>query len=137
MKIVLTALLIALLAVPALCQPTNVGGSFGTNWLATSGNKDIFPANATGLWSWGQIPLGNIIQGGKLVSTGDSGDTVLIYPAFSNGNPNPLIGNKTINAPQFSPHGLTAADLASPYLAEDPWAVAQSTGQPILSQSIY
>jgi hypothetical protein len=136
MRILLTALLIALLAVPLLSQAVDVGGSFGANWLATSGNKEIYP-NATGLWSWGQIPLGTMLQNGKLISTGNSGDTVLINPAFSNGNPNPIIGNRSLNAAQFSPHGLTAADLASPYLSEDPWAVAQSMGQPILYQSIY
>ena len=132
MRILLTTLLIALLAVPLLSQAVDVGGSFGSNWIATSGNKNIFPANATGLWSWGQIPLGNIIQGGKLVSTGNTGDTILITPAFSNGNPNPLIGNKSLTVPQFGPRGLTPADLASPYLSQDPWAVAQSTGQAIL-----
>lgn len=75
------------------------------NWLAANGNKIEVPnatvvpnativpnataipnativPNATGLWSWGGIPLGNTLQGGKLVSTGDSGDTMLIYPAF-------------------------------------------------------
>jgi hypothetical protein len=137
MRILLTALLIALLAVPLLSQAVDVGGSFGSNWLATSGNKDIFPANATGLWSWGQIPLGNIIQNGKLVSTGDSGDTRLIFPAFPEGNQNVIIGNKSINAAQYSPRGLSAADLNSPYLQADPWALAQTLGQPILSQNIY
>jgi hypothetical protein len=136
MKISLIALLVALLVVPAFSQPVSVGGSFGANWLATNGNTGIIP-NATGLWGgWGQIPLGNILENGKLVSTGNSGDTQLIYPAFVT-NPTPIIGNKSINSAQYYPRGLTAADLASPWLSEDPWAIAQSTGQPVLSQGTF
>ena len=138
----------------------DVGGSFGSNWIATTGNKEIFSSNATGLWSWGQIPLGNTLQGGKLVSTGDSGDTMLIFPAFAQGQsssaflgamstPNApngelprlsignYVDNKTLNVAQYSPHGLTQQQLSSPYLSEDPWAVAQETGQAILSHSVY
>lgn len=160
MRILLTTLLIALLAVPLLSQAVDVGGSFGSNWIATSGNKDIFPANVTGLWSWGQIPLGNTLQGGKLVSTGNSGDTRLIFPAFAAGegtsileglmsNPYsapgqlPPIGsgyyidNRTLNAAQVGPRGLNAQQIASPYLSEDPWSVAQEIGQPILTHSVY
>jgi hypothetical protein len=136
MKILLTALIIALLAVPLVSQAVDVGGNFGASWLASNGNKGIIP-NATGLWSWGQIPLGNILKDGKLVSTGNSGDSVLIYPAFSNGDMNPIIGNKSLNAPQYSPRGLKASDVASPYLSADPWVAAQTIGQPILSQTMY
>jgi hypothetical protein len=133
MRILLTTLLIALLAVPLLSQAVDVGGSFGQNWIATSGNKNIY-SNATGLWSWGQIPLGNIMQNGKLVSTGDQGTTELIYPAFPEGAQNLIIGNKSINAPQNGPRGLTQTQLNSPYLQEDPWVLAQSINQPILIQ---
>ena len=133
MRILLTTLLIALLAVPLLSQAVDVGGSFGQNWIATSGNKDIY-SNATGLWSWGQIPLGNIMQNGQLVSTGDQGTTQLIYPAFPEGAQNLIVGNKSINAPQNGPRGLTQTQLNSPYLQADPWVLAQSINQPILIQ---
>ena len=160
MRILLTTLLIALLAVPLLSQAVDVGGSFGSNWIAKSGNQEIFPANATGLWSWGQIPLGNTIQGGKLVSTGNSGDTQLVYPAFAEGQGATIldsllsasnvaagrlpalgrgiyIDNRTLNLPQDSPHGLNAQQIASPYLSEDPWSLAQQLNQPILTHSSY
>ena len=133
MRILLTTLLIALLAVPLLSQAVDVGGSFGQNWIATSGNKNIY-SNATGLWSWGMIPLGNIMQNGQLVSTGDQGTTELIYPAFPEGVQNLIVGNKSINAPQNGPRGLTQTQLNSPYLQEDPWVLAQSINQPILIQ---
>jgi hypothetical protein len=157
MRILLTTLLIALLAVPLLSQAIDVGGSFGSNWLATSGNKEIYP-NATGLWSWGMIPLGNTLQGGKLVSTGDQGDTTLVYPAFAEGQGTSIldslmtasnvaagrlpplgsgyyIDNRTLNAAQSGPRSLNAQQIASPYLSEDPWALAQEIGQPILIHS--
>jgi hypothetical protein len=160
MRILLTTLLIALLAVPLLSQAVDVGGSFGSNWIATTGNKEIFQTNATGLWSWGQIPLGNTLSGGKLVSTGDSGDTRLIFPAFPEGQSAttldslmtasnvaagqlPALGsgyyidNRTLNVAQYGPRGLNAQQLASPYLSEDPWATAQQIGQPILTHSVY
>lgn len=160
MRILLTTLLIALLAVPLLSQAVDVGGSFGTNWILTSGNKDIYNTNATGLWSWGQIPLGNTIQGGKLVSTGNSGDTRLVYPAFAEGQGTSIldslmsasnvargqlpplgsgyyIDNRTLNAAQYGPRGLNAQQISSPYLSEDPWALAQEIGQPILTHSVY
>lgn len=160
MRILLTTLLIALLAVPLLSQAVDVGGSFGSNWIATNGNKDIFPANKTGLWSWGQIPLGNTLQGGKLVSTGNSGDTVLVYPAFAEGQGTSIldslmnapgvaagrlpalgtgyyIDNRTLNTGQTGPRGLNAQQIASPYLSEDPWSLAQQINQPILVHSVY
>jgi hypothetical protein len=145
MKISVVLLCIALLIIPSLSQPTFVGGTYGTSWLAANGNRNVVPnatvapnatvvPNATGLWSWGGIPLGNILLNGKLVSTGGSGNSELIYPAFVT-NPTPLIGNASLNAPQYGPRGLTLAQLSSSYLYEDPWALAQSTGQPILIQN--
>ena len=139
MKISLVLLGIALLIIPSLSQPTSVGGTYGTSWLAANENRNVVPnatvaPNATGLWSWGGIPLGNILLNGKLVSTGGSGNSELIYPAFVT-NPTPFIGNASLNAPQYGPRGLTLAQLSSSYLYEDPWALAQSTGQPILIQN--
>ena len=171
MKISLVLVCIALLIIPSLSQPTFVGGTYGTNWLAANGNKIVVPnataipnativPNATGLWSWGGIPLGNTLQSGKLVSTGDSGDTLLVYPAFSESqSPSALdnlmspsnvsagqlpalgsgyyIDNRTLNSAQNGPRGLNAQQIASPYLSEDPWAVANEIGQPILTHSVY
>lgn len=128
----LVFLCIALLIIPSLSQPVNVGGNYGRSWLNNSGNKNIIPSSS-GLWDWGQTPSGYILMNGKLVSTGESGST-LIYPAFVT-NSTPLIGNASLNAPNYGPRGLTLAQLASSYMYEDPWAVAQSTGQPILIQN--
>ncbi len=71
---------------------------------------------------------------GKLVSTDESGNSELIYPAFVT-NSTPIIEDASLNAPDYGPHHWTLAQLSSPYLYEDPWAVAQETGQPILIQN--
>ena len=89
--------------------------------------------NSTGLWDWGSIPLGNILMKGKLMSIGNSGDTVLILPAFPT-NTTPILQNRPLMTSDYS--GLSIADLSSPYLLEDPWAVPQTIGQPILYHSI-
>ena len=128
----LVLLCIALLIIPSLSQPVIVGGNYGRIWLNNSGNRNIIPSSS-GLWDWGQTPSGYILMNGKLVSTGESGST-LIYPAFVT-NSTPLIGNASLNAHNYGPRGLTLAQLASSYMYEDPWAVAQSTGQPILIQN--
>jgi hypothetical protein len=47
------------------------------------------------------------------------------------------IDNKTLNVAQNGPRGLNAQQIASPYLSEDPWAVAQEIDQPILTHSVY
>jgi hypothetical protein len=47
------------------------------------------------------------------------------------------IDNKTLNVAQNGPRGLNAQQIASPYLSEDPWALAQEIGQPILTHSDY
>jgi hypothetical protein len=132
MRISLILFCLALLIVPSLSMPVNVGGTYGKNWLNNSGDKNIIPSSL-GLWDWGETPLGYILMNGKLVSTGESGST-LIYPAFVT-NSTPLIGNASLNAHQNDPRHLTLAQLASSYMYEDPWAVAQSTGQPILVQN--
>ena len=132
MKISLVLLCIAMLIIPSLSMPVNVGGTYGQNWLNNSGNKNTIP-NSSGLWSWGVTPIGHILMNGKLESLGD-GNSVLITPAFVT-NPTPIIGNASLNAPENNPRHLTEAQLSSPYMLEDPWAVAQETGQPILIQN--
>lgn len=47
------------------------------------------------------------------------------------------IDNRTLNAAQNGPRGLNAQQIASPYISEDPWAMAQEIGQPILTHSVY
>ena len=132
MKVLLVALVIAILVAPSIGQPLYIGGTYGRSWIANYGSKNVVP-NATGLWDWGSIPLGNILLNGKLMSTGNSGDTVLIYPAFVT-NTTPILQNKALMTSSYS--GLSLADLSSPYLSRDPWFVAQTIEQPILYHSI-
>jgi hypothetical protein len=113
-------------------QPVSIGGTYGRSWLEKYGNRDIVP-NSTGLWDWGHIPLGNILQNGKLMSIGDTGNpTVLFYPAFPTST-TPILQNRTLMTSDYS--GLSVADLSSPYLSMDPWTAAQIIGQPILYQN--
>lgn len=135
MKRLLVSLCIALLIFTSLSQAVDVGGSYGQNWLNNSGNKNVLSAtsSSSGLWGWGNTPVGHLLMNGKLISTGDAGST-LVYPAFVT-NSTPVIGNATLNAPQYDPRHLNQAQLSSPYLLEDPWTVAQETGQPILLQN--
>ena len=132
MKVSLVLFCIALLLIPSLSQAVNVGGTYGRNWLDNSGNKEIVP-NSSGLWDWGETPIGHLFIKGKLASIPDTGST-LIYPAFVT-NSTLIIGNATLNAPEYDPRHLTEDQLSSPYLMEDPWAVAQEVGQPILIQN--
>ena len=132
MKVLLIVLGIALLVSLSISQPLSIGGTYGKSWLENYGSKDIV-SNSTGLWDWGSIPLGNILMNGKLTSIGDSGDTVLITPAFPI-NMTPILQNRPLMTSEYS--GLSIADLSSPYISEDPWAVAQTIGQPILYHSI-
>jgi hypothetical protein len=132
MKVLLIVLGIALLVSLSISQPLSIGGTYGKSWLENYGSKDIVP-NSTGLWDWGSIPLGNILMNGKLMSIGNSGDTVLIFPAFPT-NTTPILQNRPLMTSEYS--GLPIADLSSPYISEDPWAVAQTIGQPILYHSI-
>jgi hypothetical protein len=133
MKVLIIALVIALLASLSIGQPISIGGTYGKSWLEGYGSKNIVP-NSTGLWDWGHIPLGKILlKDGKLMSIGDSGDTVLIVPAFPT-NTTPILQNRALMTSDYS--GLSVADLSSPYLMEDPWAVSQTMGQPVLYHSI-
>lgn len=128
----LVLLCIALVMIPSLSQAVNVGGDYGRSWLDKSGNKNIIQ-NSSSLWDWGETPVGHLLMNGKLLSIPDTGST-LIYPAFVT-NSTPIIANATLNAPGYNPRHLTEAQLSSPYLLEDPWMVAQATGQPILIQN--
>jgi hypothetical protein len=132
MKILPISLGIALLLSSSIGQPISISGNYGRAWLENYGNKNIVP-NSTSLWDWGHVPLGNILQNGKLTSIGNSGTPIeLFYPAFPT-NTTPIFQNRSLMASGYS--GLSPADLSSPYLTEDPWFAAQTIGQPILYQS--
>ena len=83
-------------------------------------------ASSAGLWSWGSVPYGNIISDGKLVSTGDDGSTILVYPAFPI-NDTPIY---RLSDPMTSKY--VASDLKDPDYNLESWAMAQATNQPVL-----
>jgi hypothetical protein len=115
-------------------KPIAVGGDYGMSWLGTNGNKNVVP-NSSGLWDWGSVPMGNMLVNGKLVSTGDWGETnQLIYPAFPT-NTTPIFQNRSLMTSSDS--RLSAADFSSPYLSADPWTASQLLGQPIFYQNMH
>jgi hypothetical protein len=134
MKILLTTLLIALMIVPALSQSqtTAVGGSFGSEWIKANGNKEIY-SEPTSFQAWGGVPLGNMMENGKLVSTGNDGTTLLIFPAFPDtpGKPELILANKSMTAGSFASR-LNKNDMNSPYLSMDPFTIAQQTNKAVL-----
>lgn len=133
MKVLIIGIVIALLFSLSIGQPISISGTYGRAWLENYGNKNIVQ-NSSSLWDWGHIPLGNILQNGKLTSIGNSGiPTVLYNPAFPT-NTTPILQNKSLMASGYS--GLSPKDLGSPYITEDPWFAAQAIGQPILYQTI-
>lgn len=133
MKVLPIAFGIVLLVSCSIGEPISISGTYGRAWLENNGNKNIVP-NSTSLWDWGHLPLGNIIQNGKLTSIGNSGTPLVVfYPAFPT-NTTPIFQNKSLTASGYS--GLSTKELGSPYLTEDPWFAAQMMGQPILYQSI-
>lgn len=124
MRVQLIALVMVFLIVPAISQYTQVGGSYGTDWLNQFGNKHEVK-EAKGLWNWGAIPKGHTYSGGKL--TEDSGG-LLIYPAFPS-SAAPIVLNATVPG-----RGLNATNqsMLNPYIYEDPWTVAQMSDRPVL-----
>jgi hypothetical protein len=116
MRYQIIVLVLALLIIPVLCQPTNVGGTYGESWITNNGNKNVVP-EATGLWNWGNIPKGQMLSNGHLTQ---SGPGFLIYPTL------PTEGTTPMNATQ----------LNNPYLTADPWYIAQSTEQPVLFRNL-
>ncbi len=129
MKILLILLVMALLIIPAISQPTPVGGTFGENWLTQYGNKNVVK-QSTGLWGWGTIPKGQILSNGKLTELGPA---TLIYPAFPT-NTTPIIYNAT--TPQEAIRGLNASNLDNPMISEDPWVMAQTSDRPVLFRDL-
>ena len=110
--------------------PVQLTGTGGKDILTqiTSTKITTQPNNASSadLWSWGSVPYGNIISNGKLVSTGDDGSTILVYPAFPI-NDTPIY---RLTDPMTSKY--VASDLQDPDYNRDSWAMAQATNQPVL-----
>jgi len=110
--------------------PVQLTGTNGKDILTKIASSKITtqPTNAssTDLWNWGSIPLGNILSNGKLVSTGDDGSTVLVYPAFPiNDTPIYQISNPMVSK-------YSANDLRNPDSNQDYWTMAQLTNQSVL-----
>ncbi len=129
MKTLLILLVMALLIIPVISQPTPVGGTFGENWLTQYGNKNVVK-QSSGLWSWGVIPKGQMLSNGKLTELGPA---TLIYPAFPTST-TPVIYNAT--TPEEAIRGLNASQIGNPMISEDPWVVAQTSDRPVLFRNL-
>ena len=130
-NLVVFGLVILLLALTCEAMvPVQLTGTSGKDILKQIASTKITtqPTNASsaGLWSWGSVPYGNIISNGKLVSTGDDGSTILVYPAFPI-NDTPIY---RLTDPMTSKY--VASDLQDPDYNRDSWAMAQATNQPVL-----
>ncbi len=126
MRYQIIVLVLALLIVPVLSQPTDVGGTYGESWITNSGNKNVVSSEATGLWNWGNIPKGQMLSNGQLT---EAGPGYLIYPTLPTKGVTPIVVNATAPAGLAS---LNATQLNNPYLTSDPWYIAQSTEQPVM-----
>jgi hypothetical protein len=124
---------IALMLLALNCEaaePVQLSGSGGQTILAqvasTNITTQVTKASAD-LWSWGSIPLGNVLSNGKLVSTGDEGNAILAYPAF----PTTTTPNFQVLNP-MAPSKYSASDLQNPDYNQDYWTMAQLTNQSVL-----
>ncbi len=125
MRYQVIVLALALLIVPVMSQPTDVGGTYGESWITNSGNKNVVSTEA-GLWNWGNLPKGQMLSNGQLTRVGPG---MLIYPTLPTEGITPIIVNATAPAGLAT---LNATQLDNPYLTQDPWYIAQSTEQPVL-----
>ncbi len=131
MRTLLILLLIVLLAIPAISQPLQVGGTFGKTWLTQYGDRGVVKqSSGPGLWSWGTIPKGQILSNGRLTELGPA---TLIYPAFPIST-TPIILNATTPGEAIRRSNLTQID--NPFITEDPWFIAQTTGQPVFFRTL-
>jgi hypothetical protein len=119
----------ALLIVPAISQPTWVGGNFGDTWLAQYGNKNVVK-QSSGLWSWGTIPKGQMLSNGKLTELSPG---TVFFPAFLT-NTTPIILNAMTPGEAIRRSNLS--QISNPYLTEDPWFVAQTADQPVFFRQL-
>lgn len=131
MRTLFIILVMALLIIPAISQPLQVGGNFGETWLAQYGDKTVVKrSSGPGLWSWGVIPKGQMLSNGKLTELGPA---TLIYPAFPTST-TPIIYNAT--TPEEAIRGLNASQIGNPLISEDPWVVAQTSDRPVLFRNL-
>jgi hypothetical protein len=125
---------IALMLLALNCEaaePVQLSGTGGQTILAqvasTNITTQVTKASADDLWSWGTIPLGNVLSNGKLISTGDDGSTILAYPAFpTNTTPNFQVSNPMASSK------YSATDLQNPDYNQDYWTMAQLTKRSVL-----
>ncbi len=129
MRTLLIMFIMALLIFPAISQSTWVGGNFGDSWLEQYGNKNVVK-QSSGLWSWGTIPKGQILSNGKLTELNPG---TVFFPAFPT-NMTPVFVNAMDPGEAISRSNLS--QISNPYLAEDPWAVAQMTDQPVFFRQL-
>jgi hypothetical protein len=132
-SLIVFGLILSLLALNCEAMaPVQLTGTSGKDILTQIASTKITTqlTNASsagaGLWSWGSVPYGNIVSDGKLVSTGDDGNTLLVYPAFPI-NDTPIY---RLSDPMTSKY--VASDLNDPDYNRDSWAMAQATNQPVL-----
>jgi hypothetical protein len=131
-NLVVFGLVILLLALNCEAMaPVQLTGASGKDILTKIASTKITtqPTNALSadLWSWGSIPLGNVLSNGKLISTGDEGNAILAYPAF----PTTTTPNFQVLNP-MAPSKYSAADLQNPDYNQDYWTMAQLTNQSVL-----
>ena len=102
----------------------DVGGDFGTSWLAQHGTQ--FPSAAetqNSLWNWGNAPKGFTLTDGKVIPPGYG--TQLYYPSLpTNGTPIILNSTASVGSDYFTPN-------FQPSIPEGAWIQAQLTGRPI------
>jgi hypothetical protein len=115
--------------------PVQLTGAGGKDILTKIANTNITTqptkASTSDLWNWGTVPLGNVLENGKLVSIGDDGTSTLFYPL--------LPTNATTAAQLYQLSNQMAAfrvaptDLLNPDLNGDVWSAVQFNDQPVLS----
>jgi len=131
MRTLLILLVMALLIIPAISQPLQVGGTFGKTWLAQYGDREVVKqSSGPGLWSWGTIPKGQILYNGRLTELGPA---TVIYPAFPTST-TPIILNALTPGEAIRRSNLT--QISNPFIMEDPWFIAQTTGQPVFYRTL-
>lgn len=130
-NLIVFGLIFLLLALNCVAMaPVQLTGTGGKDILTKIASTKITTqptnASASDLWNWGSVPLGNIVSNGKLVSTGDDGSTILVYPAF----PISTTPIYQVSNPMVSKYA--ASDLQNPDSNQDYWTMAQLTNQSVL-----
>ncbi len=99
----------------------NFGGDFGRSWLQQHGAMPSTANANNSLWNWGSAPKGYTVSNGNLYSTVYGPEWY--YPDFmTNSTPIVINGTSVNNANYISPN----------FMYEDPWILAQITGQPVI-----